>query len=280
MGATEGPAQGTYPVHPAIRRDAHVETLSHALILIGETDSGVLLGSAFAALAPLLDGTRTLETIVAGALQAGVPATEAAGALDRLQALGLLVEAGHDLPRRAAAWWDAVGASPVAASVVVETLGPDTAELADALQAMGLRLGPDGPHVVLTDDYRRPELEAFNLARLADGAPWLLARPVEATVWLGPSFRPGRTACWACMAQAGGDLTSLPPSREALPSTTRLAAHMIAAQVALLASGAQVATEGTLLMLDPIRLEMHCHIVARRRACPACGDPTNLAWPG
>jgi oxazoline/thiazoline synthase len=52
--------------------------------------------------------------------------------------------------------------------------------------------------VVLTDDYLRPELAEINLRHLAEGRPWLLARPVGSVLWLGPFF--GTGPCWRCLA--------------------------------------------------------------------------------
>ena len=55
--------------------------------------------------------------------------------------------------------------------------------------------------VVVTDDYLRPELAAWNARSLASGKPWLLVKPVGIETWIGPMIVPGQTACWECLAQ-------------------------------------------------------------------------------
>ena len=55
--------------------------------------------------------------------------------------------------------------------------------------------------VVVTDDYLRPALAAWNASSLASGRPWLLVKPVGIETWIGPVFVPGQTACWECLAQ-------------------------------------------------------------------------------
>jgi hypothetical protein len=71
-----------------------------------------------------------------------------------------------------------------------------------ALRSVGLMAGEPGQFlIVLTDDYLRGDLRMFNEKALHGGRPWLLVKPVGSSVWLGPLFRPGKTACWECLAQ-------------------------------------------------------------------------------
>lgn len=61
--------------------------------------------------------------------------------------------------------------------------------------------GPADLLVVITDHCLNPDLAAVNQAALANGAPWLLAKVTGGSPWTGPLFRPGVTACWACLAE-------------------------------------------------------------------------------
>src|SRR5262249_40314664 len=108
------------------------------------------------------------------------------------------------------ALWSIQGVDPRAAvgrlavtMVSVATVGDvDATPLLLALQSMGMRVGAaDDLAVVLTDDYLRTNLRTHNAEALARGRPWLLARPIGSQLWVGPLFRPGRTACWECLAR-------------------------------------------------------------------------------
>src|SRR5262249_58441843 len=55
--------------------------------------------------------------------------------------------------------------------------------------------------IVLTDDYLRDELVAYNEEALEADRPWMLVRSVGCEIWVGPVFRPGRSGCWECLAQ-------------------------------------------------------------------------------
>lgn len=74
--------------------------------------------------------------------------------------------------------------------------------LTSALAALNIQVHKDGDFaVVLSDDYLQYGLGEFNSAALKSGRPWLLVKPLGMTLWIGPNFRPGKTACWECLAQ-------------------------------------------------------------------------------
>src|SRR3989442_862997 len=80
--------------------------------------------------------------------------------------------------------------------------GARAASLEEALGATGLTVSePADLKIVLTADYLRPELEGLNDEALRRGRRWMLVKPVGMVPWVGPILVPGRTGCWACLAQ-------------------------------------------------------------------------------
>lgn len=125
--------------------------------LLAEADAVALRGRAHAAVAPHVDGSRTAEEIVGRADDAAPPAV-LHYALLRLLKAGLLVE------------------------------GP-----AVPLRALAVQARED---FVITDDYLRPELDAWVRAALGEGRTVTPCRPVGDAVWVGPSLRPGDRGVW------------------------------------------------------------------------------------
>src|SRR5438552_1109845 len=182
-----------------------------AVYLVSERGVTAVQGELAAALAPLLDGTRAAEEIVAELAEL-YPAERVRRAIDSLVRAGRVAYTGLEIDREQAAYWELGGLDGDAAvgnlatrAVNLETHGDvDVAALSDALAEAGVRVAaPDEAPaltVAVTDDYLQPTLARRNDAALSTGAPWLLARPVGSVVWVGPVFRPGETGCWSCLA--------------------------------------------------------------------------------
>lgn len=250
-------------------------------------------------MAALLGDGRTAGDIV-DAAPPGISAAEMYYALDRLEFRGVIREADDSSPALATGFWDALGAEPAQASraiaqasVALVAMGNvATQPLAGSLSALGVDVaGAAGKSsdlfIVLADDYLHPDLAAFNAARLLDGKPWLLARPIGSILWIGPLLRPGVTACWACMAHRvrsqrvaetyvqirKNDSHPRVAAGYSLPSTELAAAALIATETAKwLAGAASPELESSLLTLDLSTLASDRHHVVRRPQCPACGD--------
>jgi ribosomal protein S12 methylthiotransferase accessory factor len=187
-------------------------------------------------------------------------------------------------PHRAA-FWESVRCKAKPAEVALADIATNCGDLVSyALRANGLTQSATGSFlIVATDDYLRPEIMQF----ASRSAPWLLAKPVGHTVWIGPLFQPGKTACYSCMASAMrtnrwlqsafSAAARLPypaqPSVAALPSTVAVAAGMISTAAAVfLATGSHEALESSVLTLDTRTMRMGVNPVRRRRDCPACGQ--------
>jgi bacteriocin biosynthesis cyclodehydratase domain-containing protein len=135
----------------------------------------------------------------------------------------------------------------------------------------------------------------YEILRWADeacrsaGVPYITAGQVPPVLKIGPTYVPGRSACFACQELA---------TREAYPLYAELAAHrrdhetaattlgpasgvvgtLLAMEVMHLLLGSQPpATEGRALLVDMRTLETRWETVERRADCPACN---HLVWHG
>lgn len=262
--------------------------------MLSETDYRVLEGHV-ERLAPLLTGEHTTDEIV-DRLQEDIPPAEVYYTLLQLEKRGYLVEGGQSLPPREAAYWEglALDTGQVAgrlreASVRVTAFGEMSAEpLIEALEALHVQTGADGVlEVVVTDAYMHEALAAFNQEAVERGRPYLLVKPVGAIVWIGPLIVPGRTGCWACLAQRlrinqpaetflrtrNGAAGSVVLPAAGLPSTVQMAMQMAATETAKwIAQGKNDALEGILITFDTRTLDTRSHVLTRRPQCPCCGD--------
>ncbi|MGF1432282.1 TOMM precursor leader peptide-binding protein [Kitasatospora sp. LaBMicrA B282] len=276
------------------------------VFLVGEGQDYLVPGEAAVRLVPYLDGTRTVAELLQE-LGDGVPLGQLLGALRRFEAAGHLAEGRPELPAPELAYWDAQGIDPAAVpagaartELLVLACGRTTAApVVEALTGAGLRAravdeaealaaGPDALVVALTDDYLDPALGRLNTARLADGLPWLPAKPTGTSLWLGPLLRPGHTGCWRCIAQrisgnrqvqrylAGkrGETVPYHPMPAAIAAGPALLGQLLAAEAAkLLATGTSAALDGTMITLDLGTLQTTEHALVRQPQCPECGDP-------
>jgi ribosomal protein S12 methylthiotransferase accessory factor len=281
---------------PIFKRTYHVEVVEpEGAYLLSEREPVLLKGPLFCRLAPLLDGRHSVEAIVA-ALAGEVSALQVHFALALLERRGHVVE-GDGAPPARAAFWDALGVDACQAerrlretTVAVRPFGAVPVEpLGAALAALGVRVGEAGDlTVALADDYLQEGLAALNAAALTDGHPWLLVKPLGTVLWIGPMFRPGRTACWACLAQRlrlnrsvdgylqqrTGTTAPYPVARAALPATLQAGCDLAAVEIARAIAGAEAgALENLVLTLDLLSRQTEHHVVVRRPQCPACGDP-------
>jgi hypothetical protein len=127
----------------------------------------------------------------------------------------------------------------------------------------------------------------YEILRWADeacrsaGVPYITAGQVPPVLKIGPTYVPGRSACFACQELA---------TREDYPLFEELAAyrrdHESAATTlgpasgvvgALLSGPGPPATEGRALLVDMRTLETRWEAVERRADCPACN---HLVWHG
>ena len=282
---------------PQFKAHFHIETVSgEGVFLISERGYAVLTGHFFELVAPLIDGRRSADDIVEK-LQAQASPAEVYYALMLLEEKGYIVEGGHAFPPGEAAVWAVQGIDPAAAArrlaetkTSVTALGNVAAKpFLALLKSLRVRVGKKeaGLGIVLTDNYLRRELEAYNRDALRGGRPWVLIKPVGSEIWVGPVFRPGETGCWECMArrlrinravemfaQRRQERDEPFPVPAAVTSATSQLAYSLAATVIAkwIAGGETPKLEGNVLSLSLLSLQTQFHELVRQPLCPACGD--------
>ncbi|MGW5660931.1 TOMM precursor leader peptide-binding protein [Streptomyces sp. NPDC003758] len=280
-----------------------------AAYLVSAQGVTVLRGVDAEALAPLLDGTRTLSGILAEASRA-VPLPQAEDAIRRLAEAGLVRAQGAADADEAfwtpgtldtEAYWDLAGldgaqaAAQVAGTPVrVRCLdGVDPGEVAEACESAGLRVddGPAALTLVVCGDYLDPALFDVDAAQRADGQPWLLAKPGGFEPWTGPVLRPDGGPCWNCLAdRLRGHRRSERPVQRALgltgpvprPTASPSAGRGLGLQIAVLEAakwlaGMRYDRQDAVFTYNTLTLRGAGHEVRRRPQCPACGDPGLVA---
>jgi ribosomal protein S12 methylthiotransferase accessory factor len=285
---------------PVFKAHLHVEVIpGEGVLILSEEEARSLHGGAYEKLAPLINGRRSVDELVA-ALSGQVDAARVYYVLNSMEARGYLAEASPDIPARVAAFWHSADIEPATAlaalrgkQVAIETVGElDAAAMLGALDTMGLHLGPQQQAdlwLVLTDDYLRPDLAAINTAALQENRPWLLVRPTGRELWLGPLFQPGETGCWMCLRRRlernravhrfvaeKNNLAALPfTTQGTLPATLAAACHMAAVAAAQFLAGGAGGLAGKVLSLDWATYTSQTHALVRHPHCPACGTAEN-----
>jgi ribosomal protein S12 methylthiotransferase accessory factor len=282
---------------PDLRPHLQVEIVEgEGVLLLCERGQMLLRGRLPELVIPCVDGRRSAAAI-ADHLQDQAGKAEVYYTLAQLEKKGYLTEAEDTLPAGVAALWSIQDIAPQTAArrlaetpVSVAAIGDVQAEpFQAALRALHVQVqGPGQLEVVLTDDYLRSALEAYNRQALGGGRPWLLVKPVGCQIWVGPVFRPGQTGCWACLAQRlrgnraaevfvqnkHGRAEPTPLARVCTPATLQIAWNLAATEVARwVARGGSSDLEGKLLTLDVHSWQTQTHTLVRRPQCPACGRP-------
>jgi oxazoline/thiazoline synthase len=288
-------------MRPKFQVHLHVEVVPpKAVYLLSERGHTTLTGRLFVLLAPLLDGQHTVETII-GSLANQASAAEISYALARLEHKGYIHDAAAGPAPAGAAFWASLGldASQVRSRlertrVSLAAFGAVSVDLfAAELSALQLQVSDSGDFgVALTDDYLQDGLAEYNQVALELQQPWMLVKPVGAILWIGPVFRPGTTACWACMAhrlsgnrdiesflqQRAGRTSPFALSQATLPSSQHMALSLAAIETTrAVMLGENAPLHDCVLTLDLVSLELRRHTVVRRPQCPRCGDPRQNA---
>ena len=263
------------------------------------------------ALLPLLDGTRTLDEIVAILGEAARPAVE--NVLLALVERSALVEgppAAEDEPRPFAetgALLASLHPGGAVAEAVDALRGCSVAiagraslglEIARLLRSSGVGLEfTDGPAagadltVCAPDRNELPCLRRWNERAVGAALPWLQVLPFDGRyAAVGPLYLPGDTCCHECFRlrraanlEGGDDLALVedaPAAYPAPPAVDALAAA-VAVQLALgwLVLGDQYAPAAFYALELVPRISLTVHHVHRVPRCPVCSDLAGAASP-
>jgi bacteriocin biosynthesis cyclodehydratase domain-containing protein len=292
------------PDRIGFKRHLRVEVAAEDRALVfSERGVTVLDGHRVGALAPLLDGSRDLKSIVE-TVAAGVPggAGEAAAQLLRLCDIGL-VALRPAVPADAVtgAYWDAAGVAPPASAPVrvlaIDPVAGVAGQVVAALSALGFEaaVGPDlgprdsAPELLLVPcaDYLDERLAEVDAECRRRGIAWLPVKPVGTTLWVGPVFEPTVPGCLRCLttrlaAHRAAETSALaelgrhgqaevPPC--ALPATVSTAVHLAALEAGKWLAGHRHDGQRAVLTLDSLTLRADHHPLHVHPQCPACGDP-------
>ena len=266
-----------------------------------------LHGELYCALASAIgEGGKSFRELVRE-LKPDFPSDKIQEALKRLIDRRYIVPTSRSSAGAVAAYWASLGLLPEAAEkslqkcrVRIQSIDVQGAtELGDALSGLGVRVVKRSPDltVTLVSDYLEGRLAELNRRHLSDQTPWLLVQPSGIFPLVGPVFSPGKSACWACLAdrmQRNREVKALLDRRQAsCVAVSPLARNMLgqsAIQLAAIEIAKAIATDfrtelrDHIISLDLMGSTIVKHYVATRPQCPACGskklrDPSRAPLP-
>ena len=159
-------------------------------------------------------------------------------------------------------------------------------QLESALRELGVRIVKRSGDltVMLVNDYLNEDLAELNKQHLSKRTPWLLVQPSGIAPLVGPVFRPGKGACWRCladrMARNREVRAMLGRSDARCVAISPLAKHSVggsAIQLAAVEIAKAIATDfrtelnDHIVSLDLTGANIVKHYVAARPQCPSCG---------
>jgi oxazoline/thiazoline synthase len=279
----------------------------NVVCLYSEDRKFFLHGELYCALASAIaKGGRTFRELVSG-LERNFPSDKIQEALQRLLERRYIVTASRTSAGATAAYWASIGLSPEAAGANLQKCGvriqsldvQGATELDSALKGLGVRVVRRSADltVTLVSDYLEGRLDELNRQHLSDQTPWLLAQPSGIFPLVGPLFRPGTGACWACLAdrmKRNREVKALldreqarciavsPLVRHTLGKTgIELAAVEIAKAIA---TDFRTELRDHIVSLDLSGSTVVKHYVPARPQCPVCGrkklrDPRRAPTP-
>lgn len=281
--------------YPVFKAHLRVEVLQdEGVLLLSEDTARALHGRLYERLAPLLDGSRSVQQVV-NELAPQFDATHVHYALALLEKNGHITESAPLMAPADAAFWDGMGLARGSVHyalqqkcVSLHAVGNvSVAPLHEALERLGIRVGGECADlaVVLTDDYQRRELADVDAAMRTAERAWLVARPVGHEPWFGPLYAPGDAACHRCLThrlarnrvmhrfiaehrgQEGPPITA----KAALPATLAMAAELLAVEIAKFLAGGTSVLRHEVLSIDTRSWTTLHHPLRHYPCCAACG---------
>src|SRR5438093_1152057 len=275
--------------------------------LYSEDRKFFLHGELYCALASAIaeDG-KSVRALVRD-LEQKFPSDKIDEAIKRLLDRRFAVSKPHSARDSAAAYWASLGLPPETAEknlqnypVRIQSFDVQGGkELAAALSELGVRITKRSAAltIALVGDYLDARLVELNRKNLSDRTPWMVVQPSGIFPLIGPLLRPGKGACWVCLA------ARMVRNREIKAMLDRKGACQIAASplarqpvgqsgmaLAAVEIAKAIATEfrtdlsDHILSLDLLGSTIVRHYVPARPQCPACGrkklrDPSRAAAP-
>ena len=272
-----------------------VYVLPPAVVCLYSEDRKFFLhGELYCALASAIgEGGRSFRELVRE-LEQDFPSDKIREALKRLIDRRFVVPKPRSSVDIVAAYWASLGLLPETAErnlkkcrVRIQSIGVQgAAELAAALSGLGVRILKRSADltVTLVSDYLEERLAELNRQHLSDHTPWLLVQPSGIFPLVGPVLRPGKSACWTCLAERmkrNREIKALLDRRPArCVAASPLARGMLGQsgiQLAAVEIARAIATDfrtdlrDHVISLDLLGSTIVKHYVAARPQCPACG---------
>jgi oxazoline/thiazoline synthase len=278
-----------------------------AVCLYSEDRKFFLHGELYYALAAAIgEGGKSFRQLVR-ALGRDFPSDAVNEALKRLIDRRHIVPASRSSGGAVDAYWASLGLAPETAHknlqkcrVRIQAIDVEGAkELGAALRGLGVRVVERSPNltVTLVSDYVEKRLDELNRKHLSDRTPWLLVQPSGIFPLVGPVFRPGKSACWRCLAarmrrnrEIKGMLDREQVRCVAVSPLVRHTLGQSGIQLAAVEIAKAIATDfrtdlrDHILSLDLLGATIVKHYVAARPQCPSCGrkklrDPRRAPAP-
>ena len=265
-----------------------------AVCLYSEDRKFFLHGELYCALASAMgNGGRSFRDLFRE-LERNFPSDKIQEAFTRLLDRRYIVQTSRFSKGAAAAYWASLGLPVEMAeknlqkcAVLIKSMDVQGAkELEGALRQLGVRVVKRSADltVTLVNDYLEGQLAELNRRHLSDRTAWLLVQPSGIIPLVGPVFRPGKSACWMCladrMARNREIKAMLDRSDARCISVSPLAKHPLggsavqfaAVEIAkAIATGFRTELNDHIVSLDLTGANIVKHFVAARPQCPACG---------
>jgi bacteriocin biosynthesis cyclodehydratase domain-containing protein len=275
--------------------------------LYSEDRKFFLHGELYCALASAIGAGRKNFQQLTRELERDFPSDKIREAIKRLLDRRFVVSTPRSSEGIVDAYWASLGLSPDSAEsklkkfrVRIESLDVQGAkELGAALAALGVRVvkRPGDLAVTLVNDYLEGRLADLNRRHLAERTSWMLVQPSGIFPLVGPVFSPGRSACWACLAermQRNREIKAFLDRRQGRRVAASPLAHNVFGQSPIQLAAVEIAKaivtdfrtdlRDHLISLDLLGSTIVRHYVAARPQCPACGrkelrDPRRAPVP-
>jgi oxazoline/thiazoline synthase len=275
--------------------------------LYSEDRKFLLHGELYCALASAIgNGGKSFRELIRD-LEQDFPPAKIDEALKRLVDRRYVLPASRSSNGVAGAYWASLGLSPETAAqnlekcrVRIQSIDVQgEEELGAALSGLGARVVKRSPDltVILVSDYLEARLAEVNQQHLSNGVPWALVQPSGIFPLVGPVFRPGRGACWMCLAERmkrNREIKALLDRRQAQCVAVSPLAQQSVGQSAIQLAAVEVAKAiaadfrtplcDHIVSLDLLGSTIVKHYVAARPQCPDCGrkklrDPRRAPTP-
>ncbi|OJJ16148.1 hypothetical protein BKI52_35875 [marine bacterium AO1-C] len=275
-----------------------LEQLNEDTILLVSENDGVILSNqlANAVLQEIVERQLSSEEILQKFVTKGVSMFEVMQVLLKLEQEGYIAEETNFFTPEQAAYWENQGLKAAHLAKVLQQKSINIIDIGRvdhltfeaACQQSQLKVS-DTPdiYVVLTDDYNHPELTTLNQKFEQEKTPWMLVKPTGTTLWLGPVFVSGKTACWECLHHRLDLHNPMSKFYRAIKNTEETLAKPLVSHPMITQMAASFAVielvkwlydsenhllHHKILSIDTKNFEKQLHTIVKRPQCQVCGD--------